>query len=185
MRAFIPEMKRNACALCPRDLCALLAVYKRRQEKTVSAVILVLLALCAVIVKSGVVVVARHFLDVHHERSLSAIGRKVIVTHVIFTGLSFLSAMFATSALQGLFALVFLAFLSLFIYLDAASRCLPRCFTLAFGLTGGVWHFLLYPETVLPALLTALSIFCVIWGLRTLTYRRDGGAQCGLWAMCT
>lgn len=145
-----------------------------------SAVSLVLLGLCAIIVQSGVVMVARYFLDVHHERPLSAIGRSVIVTHVIFTGLSFLSAMFSTSALQGLFALVFLAFLSLFIYLDAASRCLPRCFTLAFGLTGAVFRLLLSPESVLTALLAALSVFGVLWGLRTLAYRRDGGAQCGL-----
>lgn len=88
--------------------------------------------------------------------------------------------MFALSALQGLLALVFLAFLALFIYLDTASRCLPRCFTLAFGLTGAVWRFLLSPESVLPALLTALSLFGVLWALRTLAYRRDGGAQCGL-----
>ncbi|WP_290604914.1 A24 family peptidase [Arsenophonus sp. ENCA] len=145
-----------------------------------SALSLVLLGLCAVIVQSSVVGVARYFLDVHQERPLSVIGRSVIVTRVIFTGLSFLSAIFSTSALQGLLALVFLAFLSLFIYLDAASRCLPRCFTLAFGLTGAVWHFLLYPETALPALLTALSLFGVLWALRTLAYRRDGGAQCGL-----
>lgn len=141
---------------------------------------LVWLGLCAIIVQSSVVIVARHFLDFHHERPLSAIGKNVIVTHVIFTGLSFLSAMFAPSALQGLLALVFLAFLSLFIYLDAASRCLPRCFTLAFGLNGAVWHFLLYPETALPALLTALSLFGVLWALRTLAYRRNGSAQCGL-----
>ncbi|WP_174889632.1 prepilin peptidase [Candidatus Williamhamiltonella defendens] len=145
-----------------------------------SAVSLVWLGLCAVLMQSSVVMVARHFLDVHHERPLSAIGRMVIVTRVIFTGLSFLSALFSPSALQGLFSLVFLAFLSLFIYLDAASRCLPRCFTLAFGVTGAVWRFLLYQETVLPALLTALSVFGVLWGLRTLSYRHDGSAQLGL-----
>lgn len=145
-----------------------------------SALSLVLLGLCAIIVQSSVVIVARQFLDFHHERPLSAIGRMVMVTGVIFIGLSFLSAMFSPSALQGLFALVFLAFLSLFIYLDTASRCLPRCFTLAFGVTGAVWRFLLSPESVLPALLTALTLFGVLWGLRTLAYRRDGYAQCGL-----
>lgn len=78
------------------------------------------------------------------------------------------------------FSLVFLAFLALLIYLDAASRCLPRCFTLAFGLTGALFRFLLYQETVLLALLAALSVFGVLWGLRTLAYRRDGHAQFGL-----
>lgn len=145
-----------------------------------SALSLVLLGLCAVIVQSSVVIVARHFLDVHHERPLSAIGRLVTVTRVIFTGLTFVSTMLVPSPLQGLFSLVFLAFLALFTYLDAASRCLPRCFTLAFGLTGAVFRFLLYPETVPPALLTALSVFGVLWGLRTLAYRRDGDAQYGL-----
>ncbi len=145
-----------------------------------SALSLVLLGLCAIIVQSSVVIIARHFLDVHHEHPLSDIGSSVIVTHIIFTALTFVSTLLAPSALQGLLTLFFLAFLSLFIYLDAASRCLPRCFTLAFGLTGAVWHFLLYPETMLPALLTALSLFGVLWALRTLAYRRDGGAQCGL-----
>ncbi|MGL9751217.1 MAG: hypothetical protein ACR5LC_08320 [Symbiopectobacterium sp.] len=149
-----------------------------------SALSLVLLGLCAVIVQSSVVGVARYFLDVHQERPLSVIGRSVIVTHVIFTGLTFVSTLLAPSALQKLLAVVFLAFLALFIYLDAASRYLPRCFTLAFGLTGAVWHFLLYPETMLPALLTTLTVFGVLWALRTLAYRRDGGAQCGL-VMCT
>lgn len=142
-----------------------------------SALSLVLLWLCAIILQSSVVIVARHFLDVHHEHPLSAIGRLVTVTRVIFTGLSFLSVMFSTSALHGLLALVFFAFLALFIYLDTASRCLPRCFTLAFGLTGAALRFLLSPESVLPALLTALSVFVVFWGLRTLAYRRDGYAQ--------
>lgn len=145
-----------------------------------SALSLVLLGLCAIIVQSSVVIVARQFLDFHHERPLSAIGISVIVTQVIFTGLTFVSTLLAPSALQGLFALVFLAFLALFTYLDAASRCLPRCFTLVFGVTGAVWRFLLSPESVLPALLTALSLFGVLWALRTLAYRRDGGAQCGL-----
>lgn len=77
-----------------------------------SAVNLVLLGLCSVIVQSSVVIVARLFLDAHHERPLSAIGRSVIVTRVIFTGLSFLSTILALSALQALFALVFLAFFS-------------------------------------------------------------------------
>ncbi|WGM03704.1 A24 family peptidase [Arsenophonus nasoniae] len=145
-----------------------------------SAVNLVLQGLYAVIVQSSVVIVAMQFLDFHHERPLSDIGRLVTVNYVIFIGLIFLSTLLAPSPLQGLFSLVFLAFLALFIYLDAASRCLPRCFTLAFGLTGGVWHFLLYPETELPALLTALSVFGVLWGLRILAYRRDGAAQFGL-----
>lgn len=48
-----------------------------------STVILVLLGLCAIIVQSSVVIVARHFLDVHHERPLSTIGRMVMVTGVI------------------------------------------------------------------------------------------------------
>ncbi|MDR5617840.1 A24 family peptidase [Arsenophonus sp.] len=104
----------------------------------------------------------------------------VTVTSMIFTGLTFLSVMLAPSPLQGIFSLLFLAFLALFIYLDAASRCLPRCFTLAFGLTGAVFRFLLYQETVLLALFTALSLFGVLWGLRTLAYRRDGHAQFGL-----
>ncbi|MEN3262803.1 A24 family peptidase [Sodalis endosymbiont of Spalangia cameroni] len=141
---------------------------------------LVLMGLCAVIVQSSVVIVARRFLDFHQERPLSAIGRMVMVTYVIFTGLTFLSTMLAPSPLQGLFSLVFLAFLALFIYLDAASRCLPRCFTLAFGLTGAVFRLLLSPESVLTALLAALSVFGVLWGLRTLAYRRDGYAQFGL-----
>ncbi|WP_440862561.1 prepilin peptidase [Symbiopectobacterium purcellii] len=145
-----------------------------------SAVSLVLLGLCAVIVQSGVVIVARHFLDVHQERPLSAIGRMITLTCVIFTGLTFLSTILAPSPLQGLFSLLFLAFLALFIYLDAASRCLPRCFTLAFGLTGAVWRFILSPESGLTALLTALSVFGVLWGLRTLAYRRDDRAQFGL-----
>ncbi|EFW11188.1 hypothetical protein SSYM_0149, partial [Serratia symbiotica str. Tucson] len=42
-----------------------------------SAVSLVLMGLCAVIVQSGVVIVARRFLDFHQERPLSAIGRLV------------------------------------------------------------------------------------------------------------
>lgn len=145
-----------------------------------SAESLVLLGLCAVIVQSSVVIVARHFLDFHHERPLSAIGRLVTVMSVIFIVLTFLSAMLAPSALQGAAALIFLAFLALFIHLDAASRCLPRCFTLTFGMTGVIFRFLLSPESVLPALLTALSIFCALWGLRTLAYRRDGYAQFGL-----
>lgn len=97
-----------------------------------SAVSLVLMGLCAVIVQSSVVIVARQFLDFHQERPLSAIGRMVMVTSMIFTGLTFLSVMLAPSPLQGIFSLLFLAFLALFTYLDAASRCLPRCFTLAF-----------------------------------------------------
>lgn len=145
-----------------------------------SALSLVLMGLCAFVVQSSVVGVARHFLDVHHERPLSAIGRMVTVTYVIFTGLTFLSVMLAPSPLQGIFSLLFLAYLALFTYLDAASRCLPRCFTLAFGLTGAVFRFLLYQETVLLALFTALSLFGVLWALRTLAYRRDGYAQCGL-----
>ncbi|PAV04681.1 hypothetical protein CBG25_06865 [Arsenophonus sp. ENCA] len=145
-----------------------------------SAVSLVLLELCAIIVQSGVVIVARHFLDVHQERPLSTIGRIVKVTGVIFTGLTFLSTILASSPLHGAAAIVFLAFLALFIYLDAASRCLPRCFTLAFGLTGAVWRFILSPESGLTALLTALSLFGVLWGLRTLAYRRDDRAQFGL-----
>jgi len=146
----------------------------------VSAVSLVGLGLCAVLMQSVVVIVSRHFLEVHHERPLSAIGRMVIVTRVMLTGLSFLSALLSPSALQGLFSLVFLAFLSLFIYLDAASRCLPRCFTLAFGVTGAVWRFLLSPESGLPAMVTALSVFGVLWALRTLSYRRDERTQLGL-----
>ncbi len=134
-----------------------------------SAVSLVGLGLCAVLMQSVAVMVARHFLEVHHERPLSAIGIGVIVTRVIFTGLSFLSALLSPSVLQGLFSLVFLAFLSLFIYLDLASRCLPRCFTLAFGVTGAVWRFLLSPESGFPALVTALSLFGVLWALRTLS----------------
>lgn len=145
-----------------------------------STVNLVLLGLCAVIVQSSVVIVARRFLDFHQERPLSAIGRMVTITYVIFTGLTFLSTMLAPSPLQGLFSLVFLAFLTLFIYLDAASRCLPRCFTLAFGLMGAVFRLLLSPESVLTVLLAALSLFGVLWALRTLAYRHDGGAQCGL-----
>ncbi|EFW11302.1 putative conjugative transfer prepilin peptidase PilU, partial [Serratia symbiotica str. Tucson] len=74
----------------------------------------------------------------------------------------------------------FLAYLALFTYLDAASRCLPRCFTLAFGMTGAVFRLLLSPESVLTALLAALIVFGVLWGLRTLAYRRDGYAQFGL-----
>lgn len=145
-----------------------------------STVSLVLMGLCAVIVQSSVVIVARRFLDFHQERPLSAIGRMVTVTYVIFTGLTFLSTMLAPSPLQELFSLVFLAFLALFIYLDASSRCLPRCFTLAFGLTGAALRFLLSPESVLPAMFTALSVFGVLWGLRTLAYWRDGYAQFGL-----
>lgn len=152
---------------------------ERRQEETVSALSLLLLELCAIIVQRSVVIIARHFLDAHHERPLSAIGRNVIVTRVIFTGLTFLSTQSAPSALQGAAALIFFAFLALFIYLDAASRCLPLCFTLAFGVTGVLFHFLLSPESVLPVLLTASSIFGILWGLRTLDYQRDGGAQCG------
>lgn len=145
-----------------------------------SAVSLVLLGLCAVIVQSGVVIIARRFLDFHQERSLSAIGQMVRVTGVIFTGLTFLSTILAPSPLHGAAAIVFLAFLALFIYLDAASRCLPRCFTLSFGLTGAVWRFILSPESGLTALLTALSVFGVLWALRTLAYRRDDRAQFGL-----
>ncbi|HGJ5862661.1 prepilin peptidase [Arsenophonus nasoniae] len=145
-----------------------------------SAVSLVLMGLCAVIVQSSVVIVARRFLDFHQERPLSAIGRLVTVTSMIFTGLTFLLTMLAPSPLQGLFSLVFLAFLALFIYLDAASRCLPRCFTLVFGLTGAVFRLLLSPESVLTALLAALIIFGVLLGLRTFAYRRDGYAQFGL-----
>lgn len=145
-----------------------------------STVNLVLLGLCAVIVQSSVIIVARQFLDFHQERPLSAIGRMVTITYVIFTGLTFLSTMLAPSPLQGLFSLVFLAFLTLFIYLDAASRCLPRCFTLAFGLTGAVFRLLLSPESVLTALLAALSVFGVLWGLRILAYRCDGYTQFGL-----
>lgn len=139
-----------------------------------------LLGLCAVIVQSSMVIVARHFLDVHHERPLSDISRMITVTYVIFTGLTFLSTLLAPSPLQGIFSLFFLAFLALFLYLDAASRCLPRCFTLAFGLTGAIFRFFLYQETVLLALLTALIIFGVLWGLQTFAYRRDGHAQFGL-----
>lgn len=145
-----------------------------------SAVSLVLLGLCAVIVQSSVVIVARHFLNFHQECPLSDIGRLVTVTSMIFTGLTFLSTMLVPSPLQGIFYLLSLAFLSLFIYLDAASLCLPRCFTLAFGMTGAVFRFLLSPESVLPALLTTLSVFGVIWGLRNFAYRRDGHAQFGL-----
>lgn len=145
-----------------------------------SAESLVLMGLCAAIVQSSVVIVARRFLDFHQERPLSAIGRLVTVTSMIFTGLTFLSTMLAPSPLQGLFSLVFLSFLALFIYLDAASRCLLRCFTLAFGLTGAVFRLLLSPESVLTALLAALCLFGVLWGLRTLAYRRDGYAQFGL-----
>ncbi|HGJ5854680.1 prepilin peptidase [Arsenophonus nasoniae] len=145
-----------------------------------SAVSLVLMGLCAVIVQSSVVIVARRFLDFHQERPLSAIGRLVTVTSMIFTGLTFLSTMLAPSPLQGIFSLLFLAFLALFTYLDAASRCLPRCFTLAFGLTGAVFRLLLSSESVLTALLAALTVFGVLWGLRTLTYHRDGDAQFGL-----
>lgn len=35
-------------------------------------------------------------------------------------------------------------------------------------------------ERIAPALLTALSVFGVLRGLRTLAYRRDSGAQFGL-----
>lgn len=138
------------------------------------------MGLCAGIVQSSVVIVARRFLDFHQERPLSAIGMMVPVIWVISTGLSFLSVILAPSPLHGFFSLVFLAFLALFIYLDAASRCLPRCFTLAFGMTGAVFRLLLSLESVLPALLTALSVFGVLWGLRTLAYRRDGYTQFGL-----
>ncbi len=150
-----------------------------------SAVSLVLMGLCAVIVQSSVVIVARHFLDVHQERPLSAIGRLVTVTYVIFTGLTFLSTLFAPSALHAAATIVFLAFLSLFIYLDAASRCLPRCFTLAFGLTGVVFRLLLYPESVLPALLTALSVFGVCFGDCEPSLIGAKATRILVWAMCT
>lgn len=47
-------------------------------------------------------------------------------------------------------------------------------------MTGAVFRLLLSPESVLTALLAALSVFGVLWGLRTLSYRRDGYAQFGL-----
>lgn len=66
----------------------------------------------------------------------------------------------------------------------------PRVFSLVYlsgcrqsmltALFYAVFRLLLSPESVLTALLAALSVFGVLWGLRTLAYRRDGDAQFGL-----
>ncbi|WP_158380157.1 prepilin peptidase [Candidatus Williamhamiltonella defendens] len=47
-------------------------------------------------------------------------------------------------------------------------------------MTGAVCRFLLSTESRLPALLTVLSIFGVLWALRTLSYRRDDRTQFGV-----
>lgn len=145
-----------------------------------NTVSIILLGLCALIVQSAVIIVASKFLNFHRERPLSAIGKPVMVTWVISTLLSTLSAILAPSTSHGLFSLVFFAFLALFIYLDAASRCLPRCFTLAFGLTGAIFRFLLSSESGLTATLTAFIVFSVLWLIRTFAYWYAGCAQFGL-----
>jgi prepilin signal peptidase PulO-like enzyme (type II secretory pathway) len=136
--------------------------------------------LLSIFLQGAAVVIAKRFLDKHQEQPLSTLGNFLPVIGGVFTLLSFMSALGCPTITHTLFSLIFYAFLALFFYLDATSRCLPRCFTLAFGLIGISFRFLLYQETVLLALLSALSVFGMLWGLRTLTFRQDGHAKFGL-----
>lgn len=138
------------------------------------------LLLLSIFLQGAAIVTAKHFLDKHQEQPLSTLGNFLPVIGAFFSLLSFMSALGCPAITHTLFSLIFYAFLALFFYLDAASRCLPRCFTLAFGLIGVGFRFLLYQETVLLALLSALSLFGVLFGLRILAYRQDGSAQFGL-----
>ena len=139
-----------------------------------------LLLLLSIFLQGATVVIAKRFLDKHQEQPLSTLGNFLPVIEGVFTLLSFMSALGCPTVTHTLFSLVFYAFLALFFYLDAASRCLPRCFTLAFGLIGFGFRFLLSPESVLPALLTELILFGVLFGLRALAHHKDGHTKFGL-----
>lgn len=136
--------------------------------------------LLSIFLQGAAVVIAKRFLDKHQEQPLSTLGNFLPVIVGVFTLLSFMSALGCPTITHTLFSLIFYAFLALFFYLDAASRCLPRCFTLAFGLIGFGFRVLLSPESVLTILLTALSLFGVLFGLRALAHHKDGHPKFGL-----
>ncbi|WGO82234.1 prepilin peptidase [Arsenophonus apicola] len=136
--------------------------------------------LLSIFLQGAAVVIAKRFLDKHQEQPLSTLGNFLPVIVGVFTLLSFMSALGCPTITHTLFSLIFYAFLALFFYLDAASRCLPRCFTLAFGLIGFGFRVLLSPESVLTILLTALSLFGVLFGLRALAHHKDGHQKFGL-----
>ncbi|WP_413484674.1 prepilin peptidase [Morganella psychrotolerans] len=71
------------------------------------------------------------------------------------------------------------AFFSLFLYLDSASRCLPKCFTVIFISIGLFANYLLQPEYCLYTLLYFIVTFIFLRGIRLLFTYVSGSESMG------
>lgn len=135
------------------------------------------LALCLQLISA---LLAGRFLLHHDETPLSAVWPGVRCLVLLFPLHAGLLAWLNLPWMTLLFFIICDAFLSLFIFLDTASRCLPRCFTVIFCLTGAAYRFMVLPGSLLPATFTALVVFFALRILHMLAYRRGGSAQFGL-----
>ncbi|WP_036768524.1 prepilin peptidase [Photorhabdus australis] len=110
--------------------------------------------------------VARRFLSMYNESPLSSVWPFVKYVIPMFTLFSVMMAWNEISLIHLLFFIICSGFLSLFIFLDSASRCLPQCFTVTFWLIGTVYRSLIHPDTLFFTTFTSLILFGVLWYVR-------------------
>lgn len=142
-------------------------------------IVAILFSIMTGIINYTMAIVANLFLIKHNERPLKYVWSNVKLMIPYSMLIMFVFLLKSPPLVNSLLLIIVYGFFSLFLYLDYASRCLPKCFTVIFISIGLLANCLLYPECFLYTFLYLVVTFLFLHALRFIFTYVSGSESMG------
>lgn len=137
-------------------------------------------AVIALIMQTASLNMARLFLEKNKESPINNVMKTIQVTIGFFCILTVLMAWKNATFSQMMFFTICCFFLSLFIFLDSASYCLPALFTVPFFLVGCGFRFGFEQQSMPEAVIVSVLLFSGLSFMRMVCNRQRGNEIFGM-----